>query len=220
MQGPASIPNPIDEKIKYVLPEKETRHWGSLQIYPKYAHFQFQNSTERIYILARKHFITNSGWITKAMFMSMLPFLLVIGIKYSSGFMATHLGITAESIGWISPTLIIALVLSYYSFVFTYMWTQYIGWFHNVYLITNQRMIHTNFRLLTGITIVEALLDNIVDITQENYGFFPAMFNYGNVKVQTRSGLKSRFNFVGIPDPSWFRSVIYELAKLLNQSEI
>jgi hypothetical protein len=86
-------------------------------------------------------------------------------------------------------------------------------------MITDERMIHTEFKLLTGSKVSEAPLDNIVDISQENYGFLPSLFNYGNVKVQTATAMKSRFDFQQIPDPSWFRSVLYELVKISEGGE-
>ena len=205
--------------IKYVLPRGETRHWGSLIIHPKNTHFAFQKKSEKVYILARKHFATNYGWMTQSLFLIVLPFIiLLVGELLYPKFIDSYL-----MVDWAIQNIpfhtVFAVIFLYYSFVLTHAWTHYISWFYNVYMITNERMIHTSFRLLTGTTTTEAELDRIVDISQESYGFFPSMFNYGNVKVQTATAMKSKFNFIGIPDPSWFRSVLYELVKLINEGE-
>ena len=214
---------PHQDLVRHVLPRNESRHWGSMVIYPSNARFAFQKKSEKIYILTRKHFITNFGWIFRASVLCLLPFILLIvgntllpemfqdyiaGDSFMNHINNTELTIT-----------IISGIILYYSFIFTYVWNNFISWFHNVYLITNERMIHTQFKLMTGTKISEAPLNNIVDIAQENYGFFPSLFNYGNVKVQTATAMKSKFDFKQIPDPSWFRSVLYELVKLNVEGE-
>jgi hypothetical protein len=205
-----------DTLIRYILPRNETKHWGSLVIYPQNTHFAFQKKSETVFILARKHFVTNSGWMINTGLFALLPFIVVVVIDLMfPGFISGYLAVDSLKQP-ISIQNIVATIFLFYSFILTYAWTHYISWFHNVYLITNERMIHTSFKLLTGTTTTEAALDRIVDISQESYGFFPSMFNYGNVKVQTATAMKSKFNFEGIPDPSWFRSVLYELVKLIN----
>jgi len=206
--------------VRHVLPRNDSRHWGSLVIYPQNVHFAFQKKSEKIYILTRRHFITNSGWILKAIFIMILPFiaLIVMDAFLPDYFLQLTTGELFAGSNF-SMINVLAVILLYYSFIITYVWTNYIVWFQNVYLITNERMIHTEFRLMSGTKVSEAPLDNIIDITQETYGLFPALFNYGNVKVQTATAMKSRFNFKQIPDPSWFRSVLYELVKIRTEGE-
>lgn len=210
---------PQQDPVLHVLPRNEARHWNSLVIYPRHAHFAFQNKSEKVYILTRKHFVTNLGWIIYAILFIFLPFiLLLVGELVLPGLFA-DLKSSDTIFLQVSIFNIIAVIMLYYAMVFTYIWSNFIVWFNNVYLITNERMIHTEFRLLTGSKVSEAPLDNIVDISQENYGFLPSIFNYGNVKVQTATAMKSRFNFRQIPDPSWFRSVLYELIKINMEGE-
>jgi len=205
--------------VRHVLPRNESRHWGSLVIYPTNAHFAFQKKSEKIYILTRKHFITNFGWIVKTIFFCFLPFILLFLGNLILPELFKNYIVEDKIFGHLTVFDIAAIVMLYYSFIFTYVWQKFIVWFNNVYLITNERMIHNEFKLMTGSKISEAPLDNIVDIAQESYGLFPSIFNYGNVKVQTATAMKSRFNFKQIPDPSWFRSVLYELVKLDEEGE-
>jgi hypothetical protein len=210
---------PIQDPVLHVLPRNEARHWHSLVIYPKHAHFAFQKKSEKVYILTRKHFITNLGWIAKTIFFIFLPFILLLLGEVILPQLFSQL-INSDTIFLnLSVFNVIAVIVLYYTLVFTYAWGSFIGWFFNVYLITNERMIHTEFKLMTGSKVSEAPLDNIVDISQENYGFLPSLFNYGNVKVQTATAMKSRFDFHQIPDPSWFRSVLYELVKIDTEGE-
>jgi hypothetical protein len=215
---PENYQNP-NNLIRYVLPKNSSKYFGSLIIHPEKAHFAFQKKTEKVYILAREHFITNIGWIFRTILLLIIPFLLIsFGEYFASDFVNNY--IFQDNIFKVmSPITLIALIFLYYSFIFSYAWTNYITWFYNVYLITNERMLHTNFKLLTGTRVIEAALDNIVDISQENYGLMPSLFNYGNVHVQTATAMRSKFNFHRIPDPSWFRSVLYELIKVTNGGE-
>jgi hypothetical protein len=206
--------------IKFVLPRNESRHWGSVVIYPAHAHFAFQKKSEKIYILARKHIITNFGWVIKAVFLALLPFFILIFLKlyfYDLFSLVTNGEVFAQFT--FNGFTLAAIILMYYSFIATYVWSNSITWFYNVYLVTNERLIHTEFKLMTGTRIIEAPLENIVDITQETYGFFPSIFGYGNVKVQTATAMRSRFDFRQVADPSWFRSTLYELIRIDEEGE-
>ena len=210
---------PQQDPARHILPRNESRHWHSLVIYPKYTHFAFQKKSEKIYILTRKHFVTNVGWMVRTLFFIFLPFILLALGSWLFPQMFSQFVVSNAIFLYVSTLDIIAVVVLYYTFVFTYAWGNFIVWLYNVYLITDERMIHNEFKLLTGSKVSEAPLDNIVDITQENYGFLPSLFNYGNVKVQTATAMKSRFDFRQIPDPSWFRSVLYELVKIKEEGE-
>ena len=212
-------PEQIQDPVLHVLPRNEARHWHSLVIYPKHAHFAFQNKSEKVYILTRKHYITNAGWVIQTVLLIFLPFILLMIGEWLIPQLFSKYILTDSIISNISVFNVIAVIVLYYAIVFTYAWSHFVVWFNNVYLITNERMIHTEFKLMTGTKVSEAPLNNIVDISQENYGFLPSLFSYGNVKVQTATAMKSRFNFSQIPDPSWFRSVLYELVKINVEGE-
>ena len=93
------------------------------------------------------------------------------------------------------------------------MLARFIDWYFDIYLVTSERIIHSEFQILKGKTLSEAPLKNIQDVQQKIIGFFPSMFNYGDVIVQTAAE-KGKFDFKSVPDPTWFMNVISDLAKL------
>ena len=77
---------------------------------------------------------------------------------------------------------------------------------------------HYEFVPLLAYKVSEAEIENIQDVSQVSIGFFPNMFGYGDIRIQTASN-KSRFFFKAVPKPIWFRNVIADLSSLVRAYE-
>ena len=69
------------ETLHQILPEKRDGAISSVIILPDKMEFETQNPNERVYIMLRRHLITNLGWIVGAVFMCLLPILAIFFIE-------------------------------------------------------------------------------------------------------------------------------------------
>lgn len=207
--------NNVVATIKKILPRRESRAFGSMSTYPEDLQFSTQNAGEKVYILARSHVITNFGWVFRSVFGMLLPWIIYYGV----GFLNSEVIGVRINIAFLLPVFgWIVLGLVYYGFVITYAYSNYLNWYFNLYLITNERAIYINFEVFKGKVISEVPLKNIEDFSQNIIGFFPTIFHYGDVTIQT-SATRGNFQFKSVADPTWFRDVLSDLAKVVQQGE-
>lgn len=164
--------------------------------------FETQASGENIAILMRKHFITNLPWIILGIVLVLLPPLLLSGA----------FGFTLKDLLNLSPRTLMALILTWYLFTFGYVFEQFMVWYFNLYILTNRRVVDIDFYHLLYKAISAADLEDIEDVTFRMGGIMQALFNYGDVEVQT-AGAQNQFEFHSVPQPALVQKKILELAK-------
>ena len=89
----------------------------------------------------------------------------------------------------------------------------FLHWYYNIYIVTTQRVIDIDFIQLLYKKFSEARLDRIEDVTFTSSGFFAAVFNFGDVTIQT-AGETREFAFDSIPKPS---SVVRTIEALIDK---
>lgn len=80
-----------------------------------------------------------------------------------------------------------------------YLIHKFLLWRLNCYVLTNQRLINLIFFNTIHKKVIEAPLERILNISFEIKGFFPAIFNYGDIHVQ----------IVGLTEPLVFTKISY-----------
>jgi uncharacterized membrane protein YdbT with pleckstrin-like domain len=103
-------------------------------------------------------------------------------------------------------------MIAWYMFVLTYVIEQFLGWYFNIYVITDERVIDINFYSLIYKEVSEAQIDKIEDITATTAGILGAIFNFGHIYIQT-AGEKNRFDFLSVPQPA-------KVTKFLNELQV
>lgn len=196
----------VAEPLNKILPERRESTLSSVVVLPEDLEFETQNPNERVFILLRRHIATNTGWIVTLILFALLPiFLFVLSGSINWDFLAE---VT------IKEGYVVAIVLSWYSLLFSYAFMKFLDWYFNIYVITSERILDFDFSPFAYHKISEAGLESIVDATQENIGFLPMLFNYGDVYVQT-SGEKREFDFTSVAHPAWVRDKIMDLRDMI-----
>jgi len=105
-----------------------------------------------------------------------------------------------------------------------YMFQNFLMWFYNVYIVTDERVVDVDFFGLLYKNINVAQLRSVEDVSYSQIGLLSSMFNYGKVVVQTASeqlsddvGQESAaftFNAVSNPD-----RVVRVINQLMEQEE-
>jgi len=114
--------------------------------------------------------------------------------------------------GAVSYPLIILGTSSYYLFVWVFFFFSFIDYYLDIWVITNERIIDVQQEGFFARTISEQRLYRIQDVTSEVQGFFPTIFKYGEVHIQT-AGAKQRFLFHEVPHPHEVRNILIKLAE-------
>ena len=85
----------------------------------------------------------------------------------------------------------------------------FLGWFFNVYLVTDERVVDVDFYSLLYKQISDAGLEKIQDITYRVKGLAGSLINYGDILIQT-AGEQPNIEFEAVPQPA-------EVVKILNE---
>ncbi|MDO8669742.1 MAG: PH domain-containing protein [Candidatus Buchananbacteria bacterium] len=105
--------------------------------------------------------------------------------------------------------LLLVLFLSYYLILLVAILTVWTENYLDVWTITTDRIINREQNSLFNRIVSELELKMVQDVTAEQKGFFPTVFYYGDVYIQS-AGEKERFVFEQIPQP-------YKIAKIIQQ---
>ncbi|EKD99710.1 MAG: hypothetical protein ACD_22C00194G0002, partial [uncultured bacterium] len=142
---------------------------------PPHTSFDGEDSGEKVTYVLRKSFITNIGWI----------FLTLLFIFIPAFVNTLFVALDIESPGFISSNFAFILNAAWYLFTFGYIFERFLNWFFNVYIITNKRIVDMDFYSFLYRKVSDAPLRNIEDITYDVKGYMAALFNYGDVTIQT-----------------------------------
>jgi len=110
---------------------------------------------------------------------------------------------------WYAAGVLLASI--FYLSIFLFFYVQFLDFYLDVWVVTNDRIIDMEqFGLFTR-TTTELDLFRIQDITAEIHGLFPTMFNYGNLHIKTASA-NTDIVFRNIPNPNGIREHVIKLA--------
>jgi len=77
----------------------------------------------------------------------------------------------------------------YLASVLTYMLLQWLSYYLDVWIITDQRIVDVQQNGLFHRTVSEITMDRIQDVTVEVPGFIPTMLDFGTIRIQTAGEL-------------------------------
>jgi len=100
-------------------------------------------------------------------------------------------------------------VIIWYLLIIAFLFEKFLSWFFNVYIITDERIIDVDFTSLTYRRISDAQIEKIQDITYKTGGLLRAVFDYGDVFIQT-AGHQPEIDFESVPKP-------HQVVRILNQ---
>lgn len=185
------------------------RWLGSLSVWPKGVFFESQHEDEVVILLARRHIITNLGWVALSCLLLFVPFFWGSFPIVSSFNFQVQFGL---------------MVVWYLGLLF-FILERLLLWYYNIYIITDERIIDIDFFGLLYKNLNIAQIRNIEDVNYSQIGVFSSFFNYGDVVIQTASEQRSievskegsAFTFESVPNPDRVARV---LGELIEQEEL
>jgi hypothetical protein len=196
-------------KVQYidkVLPNSTGTLLGGLQVRPKNVRFATQNKGEKIFILLRRHWLSNLNWMFNTAIYTAVPiaiYLILLTVFNQNLF--TIMGVK----------LFTVVALFYYSVVITNALIHFANWYFNVYIVTDQRVIDYDFKSMVSQGVSELDLEDIQDVKEESVGILASFFSYGTISVFSASE-KAIITFEDIPRPTFVRDKISDLSRLVK----
>lgn len=166
---------------------------------PEDIRFNDQHDNEQILLILRRHWVTNLGWIFLSLILLIFP---VFGLSL------------IDLVNFLPTTIplgfVLVLLAFWYIGAFGFILLNFLFWFYNVGIVTNERIIDVDFIHLLYSEITATIISKIEDITDKRGGFSGVIFDYGNVFIQT-AGTEANIEFMGVPKPATVVRIISEL---------
>jgi len=175
----------------------------SFASFPNKVFFETQNDAEQVILFLRQHPIVNLKWMLIAALMLVLPSVFIFFPPYAL-LPANYQFVV--SMGW-------------YMFVFGYTLAKFMGWFFNIYILTDERVVDVDFANIFFRKISTAKIDEIQDVNIQSSGALETFFGYGSVFIQTAAEV-SQFEFLAVPNPDKVGKIINQLIDLEEQEKL
>lgn len=166
---------------------------SSFATFPTRVCFETQDDDEQVILFLRQHPIVILPWAALVVFLLTLPSVFMFFPPYAA----------------LPATYQLVITLGWYMFIFGYTLARLMGWFFNVYIVTDERIVDVDFINIFYRKISTAKIDQIQDVNTTASGAMETFFGYGNVFIQTAAEV-SQFEFLAVPRPD-------EVGKILNQ---
>lgn len=180
------------------------RHlFTSFATFPPSICFETQDEGESVVLFLRQHPIVNLGWLAVTFFMLTLPSIFVFFPPYANLPTGYQFIITT---GW-------------YMFVMGFALAKFMGWFFNIYIVTDERIVDVDFLNIFFRRVSTAKIEEIQDVSVTSSGAMETFFGYGNVFIQTAAEV-SQFEFLAVPKPDVVGKILNRMVDLEEQEKI
>ena len=176
--------------------------FASFQRKPLHIRFETQEPKETVELFLRQHPIVNVPWIALAILLVLAP-----TIAFPLIFRALPFPLP---VGY----MVVATAFWYLA-TFGFVLTNFLHWFFNIYIVTNERIIDIDFKFLLYKHFSEAELHKIQDISFTSSGLGATLFNYGNVNIET-AGETPTLEFEIVPHPQKVVETIRDLSERIQ----
>jgi len=162
-------------------------------------YFPSQKSEERVFLLLRRHWFTYVAFLFIA-FIMVLPLAILI----------VYINLNPDIFSGIWGNIAILASSTYSLFILGLMLFGFIDYYLDVYIVTDERIVSVEQNGFFRRGISELHLHQVQDVSAKVVGFFPTIFHYGDIYIQT-AGERENFIFKSIPNPYRVSKIIVDL---------
>lgn len=199
--NPIQIKELVKQEMHRIIPKSSGNSWHSLQIKPR-ATFAGQNKGEVIFLLVRRHWITNVNWIIRNIFYCFIPLIIFYIVD-----------IFRFDISFFSWRIYTLAAVAFYSLVISNLVRDFFDWYFDVYIVTNERIVEYQFKPFANYSVEEVFIESVESVKQKTPGVIASVFNYGNVTVSTEAKDKD-IAILYISNPTKVRDIISDLVRI------
>ncbi len=175
----------------------------SFASFPNKLSFETQDEEEEVILFLRQHPIVNIKWAVVAILMLTLPSIFSFFPPYTT----------------LPANFQFVVTMGWYMFVFGYTLAKFMGWFFNIYILTDERVVDIDFQNIFFRKISTAKIEEIQDVNIQSSGSFETFFGYGSVFIQTAAEV-SQFEFMYVPNPDRVGKIINQMIDQEEQEKI
>jgi membrane protein YdbS with pleckstrin-like domain len=179
---------------RYKLEKKAQGRLSAFNYLPKRVDFETRDKEEQVILLLRKHPLTNLSWIFIVALMIIAPIVLTV----------------FPFLSFLPEKFQLIAVLGWYLITTAFLLENFLTWFFNVNIITDERIIDIDFFNLIYKQVSDTNIDKIQDVTYTMGGVARTLFNYGDVFVQTAAEVPN-FDFLAVPNPDKVAKILQDL---------
>lgn len=163
--------------------------------------FEGQDEDEDIIFLVRAHPITNLSWIALAILIFTVPYLVLKFVP-----------LIGVNLNLIPEKFLLTFLIIDYLLVLVTVFEGFLGWYFNVYIVTNKKIVDIDFSSVLAKNIDLALLRDIQEADTHMVGLWSLIFDYGDIIIQTAAA-QVRMDFKSVPYPNQISDRIMDLAE-------
>lgn len=187
------------DKTNELLKEKSGNPlYSAFCAFPKAIQFEGEEQDENLVLLLRAHLITNLKWILITVGLMLVPAII---FPFLSAF---------NLLGGVSGGIGLVFTLLWFSGTLTYAFINFLYWYFNAYIVTNERIVDIDWYSIIYHKINSTRISKLQDTSAAHSGVFASLFDYGNVKMETAAE-ESIFEFENVPYPDLVSQKIQEL---------
>lgn len=169
------------------------------------SHLIRQKPYEKIEYLLRRHPITFVPHILLFILLMVIPFAVYLLIN---NLYPTLLDPISSKIAFPLGVLLASI---YYLALYLFFYSQFIEFYLDMWIVTNDRIVDVEQNGLFSRTISELDLYRVQDVTVDTNGIFPSLFRYGHVRVKTASQ-NLGIIFHNVKEPNQIREALIQLS--------
>lgn len=162
-----------------------------------------QQANEHAIRLYRRHWFTLFLILLFYLALAIFP-AVIVTLMWSE--------VVEPALGDIGYPLFVLMSSAYYLAMITFVFHEFVDWYLDVWVVTNERIIALEQKGLFSRVVSEQKLSRVQDVTSEIHGFFPTVLKYGDVFIQT-AGQQQRFIFRQVPDPDGIVKLLHEVSE-------
>lgn len=169
------------------------------------SHLIRQKGYEKIEYLLRRHPVTFVPQILLFILLMAVPF--VVYLLINNLYPAVLDPMTSK----ILFPIAVLVVSIYYFGLYLFFYSQFIEFYLDMWIVTNDRIVDVEQNGLFSRTISELDLYRVQDVTVDMDGIFPSLFKYGHVRVKTASQ-NLGIVFHNVSNPNQIREALIQLS--------
>ncbi|MFA5188234.1 MAG: PH domain-containing protein [Patescibacteria group bacterium] len=154
---------------------------------------------EKLILFLRRHIIVLLGKWLMYLFLALVPVAIYFFLQNFQPWILNNKNIY--------PFLFL-LTSVYYLYTAMFLFSSFIDYYLDVWIVTDQRIINIEQRGLFNREIAEQDLDRIQDVSGSQKGVLQTFFKFGDVHIQT-AGEVQKFIFRQVPKP-------FEIVRIIN----
>jgi hypothetical protein len=164
--------------------------------------FPGQEQNEAIYVFARPYFVS--------FLPTTLVFVFIFGLALLFQFLIAE-GLIAPSTTYINQLIVLGLGIFQLMALIVFMVTL-VDFYFDIVIITDRRLVDIDQEQLFYRRVSGLALENVEDVSAVIQGFFPTLFSYGTVEVQT-AGEQNKFIIENLQYPREIGAIIQDLSE-------